>query len=267
MPRIQSDGVGIAYEILNKKSQETPVFVIAGLNGMRQSCMKQAIPFSQYRPTIIHDHRGTGESDKPLGVYSIENMAKDVISLMDELGIEKAHIVGTSTGGAIAQVLCLDYDERIQSSAICCSWLRCDHFFRRQFETRKWILKEMGPVALMHATSISLNDPKWLTEHFDELVEKEKGQLERKSPVDVYIERIDALLAFDESKRLGQIKTPVKVIGSKNDGVCPAYYSEEIAKLIPGATLSLYEDGGHFFYMVYADRFNKEILDFMSEHD
>jgi pimeloyl-ACP methyl ester carboxylesterase len=57
------------------------------------------------------------------------------------------------------------------------------------------------------------------------------------------------------------------VIGAKNDAVCPPYYSEQLAAAIPGATLSLYEDGGHFFYLVYADRFNAQIRDFMSRHE
>jgi proline iminopeptidase len=58
--------------------------------------------------------------------------------------------------------------------------------------------------------------------------------------------------------RLGRIKSPVIVIGAKNDAVCPPYYSEQLAAAIPGATLSLYEDGGHF---------NAQIRDFMTRHE
>ena len=200
----------------------------------------------------------TGESDKPRGVYSVGNFAKDVIAIMDAAGIERAHMVGTSTGGAIAQVLCIDYAERVQSAAICCSWTRCDHFFRRQFEMRKRILLSMGTEALMLSTSTTLNDPRWFTEHYGELLERERGLLERAGPPEVDAERIDAILAFDESMRLGRIKSPVIVIGAKNDAVCPPYYSEQLAAAIPGATLSLYEDGGHF---------NAQIRDFMTRHE
>jgi aminoacrylate hydrolase len=99
------------------------------------------------------------------------------------------------------------------------------------------------------------------------LLEREKGLLERAGPPEVDAERIDAILAFDEGKRLHQIKRPVTVIGAKNDAVCPPYYSEQLAAAIPGATLSLYEDGGHFFYLVHAERFNAEIRDFMTRHE
>ncbi len=99
------------------------------------------------------------------------------------------------------------------------------------------------------------------------LLEREKGLLERAGPPEVDAERIDAIMAFDESARLNRIKTPVIVIGAKNDAVCPPYYSEQLAAAIPRASLSLYEDGGHFFYLVHADRFNAEIRDFISGHE
>jgi pimeloyl-ACP methyl ester carboxylesterase len=57
------------------------------------------------------------------------------------------------------------------------------------------------------------------------------------------------------------------VIGAKNDAVCPPYYSEQLSAAISGATLSLYEDGGHFFYLVYADRFNAAIRNFITRHE
>ncbi len=267
MAYVNSGGVQIAYDVMNAQGPGVPVFFIAGLNGMRQACMKQAIPFARQRPVVVHDQRGTGASGKQLGIYSVANMAKDVIAIMDAAGIETAHMVGTSTGGAIAQVLCLDHPTRVQSAAICCSWLKCDHFFRRQFDMRKRILKSMGTEALMLQTSTTLNDPKWFTEHYDELLEREKGLMERAGPPEVDAERIDAIMAFDESARLKQIKTPVTVIGAKNDVVCPPYYSEQLAAAIPGASLSLYEDGGHFFYLVHADRFNAEIRDFIARHE
>jgi aminoacrylate hydrolase len=267
MARVNSGGVEIVYDVMNAGSPRVPVMLIAGLNGMRQACMQQAIPLSRERPVIVHDQRGTGQSAKPRGVYSVRSMARDVVAIMDDAGIARAHLVGTSTGGAIAQVLCIDYPERVQSAAICCSWMKCDHFFRRQFEMRKRILLTMGTEALMLQTSTTLNDPRWFTEHYEELLEREKGLLERAGPPQIDAERIDAIMAFDESERLGRITAPVAVIGARNDAVCPPYCSEQLAAAIPGAMLHLYEDGGHFFYVVYADRFNDQIRDFMGRHE
>lgn len=267
MSTVIADGVEIVYDVMGGDKPGVPVFFIAGLNGMRQACMKQAIPFSAERPVVVHDHRGTGASGKPLGVYSIANMARDIVAIMDAEGIERAHMVGTSTGGAIAQVLCLDHADRVQSAAICCSWTWADPFFRRQFETRKQILLSLGTEVLMKVTSTTLNDPRWVAEHFDELLERERGLVDRASPPAVDAERIDALLAFDERARLGRIRTPVAVVGSRNDVVCPVYFSEQLAAMIPGAELKIWDDGGHFFYLVYQQAFNAWLRDFLNRHD
>jgi aminoacrylate hydrolase len=232
MPSVDSGGVQIVYDVLNANGAGLPVFFIAGLNGMRQACMKQAMPFSHERPVVVHDHRGTGESGKPRGAYAVQNMAKDVIAIMDDAGIVKAHMVGASTGGAITQVLCIDHPDRVQSAVICCSWMKCDHFFRRQFQMRKRILLSMGTEVLMLLTSTTLNDPKWFTEQYDELLEREQGLRERAGRPEVDADRIDGILAFDESERLGEITAPVIVIGAKNDAVYPPYYSEQLAAAI-----------------------------------
>ena len=103
MARVNSGGVEIAYDVLNANGPGVPVFFIAGLNGMRGSCMKQALPFSRERPVVVHDHRGTGESGKPLGVYSVQNMAKDVVAIMDAPdGTAVAAVsIAIGAGGAI----------------------------------------------------------------------------------------------------------------------------------------------------------------------
>lgn len=267
MARVNSNGVEIAYEILNADGPGIPVFFIAGLNGMRGSCMKQAEPFSKERPVVLHDHRGTGESAKPLGVYSVDSMAGDVVAIMDDAGIETAHMVGTSTGGAIIQVLCIDHAPRVRSAAICCSWPRSDHFFVREFEVRKTILANLGHAELVRHTTSVLWDPKYFTDHYDEMLDREAQALAHASPPEVDIERIDAIIAHDQLDRLDQIRTPVMVIGARNDFVCPAYYSRQLAEAIPEAELKLYEDGGHFFYLVYVEEFNEDIRGFIAKHE
>ena len=100
MPTVNSEGVAIDYEIINPQHTNTPVFLITGLGGIRGIWAKQFDAFSATRPLILHDHRGTGKSDKPSGVYSVPNMAKDIIAIMNDLEIEQAHLVGSSTGGS-----------------------------------------------------------------------------------------------------------------------------------------------------------------------
>lgn len=267
MATVESGGVEISYEILNSDSPKVAVFFIAGLGGTRGMFFNQSPVFAAARPVVLHDHRGTGESAKPLGVYSVANMAADIVAIMDDAGIAKAHMVGTSTGGAIIQILCLDNADRVQSAAICCSWPKSDAYFLRQFEMRKRVLAEMGAEALTLMTTPALNDPKFFTDHYDQMLENEKIMIAGAPPPDVVTERIDAIMAHDEIDRLGAIDVPVMVVCAKNDAVTPLYYSVDMAARIPGAELKLYEDGGHFFFMVHVDEFNAHIADFIARNE
>ena len=95
---------------------------------------------------MTFDHRGVGASvgSPP---YSIELWAGDTLRLMDHLKIDRAHLVGHSTGGAIAQVLAADHPDRIASLVVGGTWARPDARFRRLFEFRARVLREMGPEA------------------------------------------------------------------------------------------------------------------------
>jgi aminoacrylate hydrolase len=263
MAIVRSKGVDIFYDIYNKSSHKVPIFFIAGLNGMRSACMKQATYFDKKRPVILHDHRGTGASGKPIQSYSVEEMAMDVIAVMDDLQIPKAHMVGTSLGGAITQVLCVQYPERIQSAGIICSFVKKDPFLTRQFEMRKKVLQALGTETLMHLTSTTLNDPKYFTDHYEDILAREKVLLANAPPLQVEVARIEAVLKFDQSASLHKITTPTLVVGANNDVVCPPYCSIDLANKIPNAKLKIYQDGGHFFYLVYSDQFNSEIEEFI----
>ncbi len=267
MAVVNSGGVDIDYEVLNPGAPGLPVFFISGLNGARGSWPLQADHFSKDRIVVLHDHRGTGKSAKPPGVYSVVNMAGDVVAVMDDAGIEKAHMVGSSTGGAIIQVLCIDFPDRIQSAAICSSWPKSDHFFVRQFEMRKKILLEMGWDDYTRISALSLNSPQFFTDNYDEIVKKEDFNIQNAPPAEIMAERIDAIIAHDQMDRLGRIQTPTLIAVARDDACTPPYYSDQLVEKIPGAELKLFDDGGHFVYMAQPEEFNAAIRAFIEKHD
>ena len=73
---------------------------------------------------VVHDHRGSGQSTMSRISYSAEQMAEDVLGLMDQLAIERAHFVGHSMGGAIGQVLAIERPKRLRRLVISSSWTR-----------------------------------------------------------------------------------------------------------------------------------------------
>ena len=84
-----------------------PVLLISGLGGVASFWRDQVPTFAKQFDVITHDHRGIGQSYPSRSGYTVDRMAADVIGLMDALEVERAHVVGHSTGGAIAQILAI----------------------------------------------------------------------------------------------------------------------------------------------------------------
>ena len=267
MPNVNSEGVAIDYEVINPDQTNTPVFLISGLGGIRASWTKQINAFSADRPLILHDHRGTGKSDKPSGVYSVPNMAKDITAIMDALEIEKAHLVGSSTGGAIIQVMCIDYPDRVKSGSIVSSWPKSDAYFTRQFSVRKEVLLEMGWETYTRFSTFTLHSPKFFTDNFQGIQLQENQSIANAPPAEIMAERIDCIIAHDQLDRLGQITSPVLVAVARDDIVTPLYYSQQLSDSIPNAELKIFDEGGHFVYLEKPIEFNESILEFIQRHD
>ncbi len=78
--------------------------------------------------------------------------------------------------------------------------------------------------------------------------------------------RIDAILAFDRSEALRRIRVPTLVTAAQDDVVTPAYFAEELARLIPSAEVKVFPQGGHCFSQVMARDFNQAVLPFLMAH-
>ena len=116
LPNQVANGVSLYYERAGK-GEETIVF----LNGIGMTVSMWApyvCRFSDRYQTLCHDFRGQLMSEKPEGPYSMELHAQDVIALLDALGIEKAHWVGTSYGSEVAQILACTYPDRTRTLSV-----------------------------------------------------------------------------------------------------------------------------------------------------
>ncbi len=86
-------------------------------------------------------------------------------------------------------------------------------------------------------------------------------------PLEIMLGRIDAILRFDRRADLPRIKAPTLVVGAKDDAVTPAYFSEELGRLIPGARTVILPAGGHFFPVLAIEEFQPLLLDFLDRPD
>src|SRR5207245_2413513 len=132
--------------------------LVPGLNGVGAFWARQVPDFARDFRVVVHDHRGTGQSTHSRIRYSVEQMAADVLRLMDRLGIASAHVAGHSTGGAIGQVIAQDHPDRVQSLVLSATWPGPDPYFRRLFEARKQTLRASGMEAYLAGSARELAD-------------------------------------------------------------------------------------------------------------
>jgi len=264
MPRVD-----IGHITLNCADEgEGPAFVfIPGLVGLHDAWSFQLSHFSQLYRCVTFDHRGTGDSDKPSGpgAYSTQAIANDVIALMDTLGIDKAHVAGTSTGGCILQNLALDHPERVRACIFNNTWVTADEFITRVALTRKRIAESYGPEEYVKVSSMFTSGADQFRNNIDAVMQLERRALATVGDVEVLTARLDMMLAHDRSGEIARIDKPSMIIGTVDDATIPYYFAEDLHAAIPGSQMMLFEDGGHYSYRRHPEKWNTAIDAFLAE--
>ncbi len=255
-----ADGEGLYYEV---HGAGPPIALVSGLNGVGAFWRPHLAELGARFTVVLHDHRGTGQSSPSRVDYSVEQMADDLIQLLDHLGIEKAHLVGHSTGGAIGQTLAIDRPERVRRLVLSATWTAPDAYFRRLFGLRAEVLRALGPAGYLRASLLFMRPPAWIRDHEAALAAEEATMLAGFPPPEIMLARIEAILRFDRRAEVARIAAPTLVVGAEDDAVTPAYFSAELGRLIPGAETVILAGGGHFFPVSAAAEFRRLLLDFL----
>lgn len=257
-----AQGGEIHYEVLGAGA---PVLLVAGIGGSSGYWKPQVQDFSNRFQLVLHDHRGTGQSSKDRLRYSVELMTDDMIGVMDALGLESAHIVGHSTGAAMAQEMGMRHPDRIRSAVMYAGWARRDGYFQRCFDVRKQVLLDSGPLAYVRTTPLFLMPPWYVSQNIRRLEAEEPAAAAAFPPTDIMVSRIDAICAYGPGEALGAIRCPALVTCARDDQLTPAFYSEELARLMPHASLHLFETGGHAVSQTLPEAFNERVIAFVEE--
>jgi aminoacrylate hydrolase len=260
MPKANLGDLELYYEIHGKGPT---LLLVAGLGGTGAYWKPQLAAFSKHFQVMIHDHRGTGQSTRSDIQYSVEQMTDDLLRLMDHLRIERAHIVGHSTGGAIGQIMALDHPDRVSSLVLYATWTKCDPFMRRIFETRKTLLLEASIEAYIKATAFFLFPDWWINENSAQLDASDAASVGGFPSARIAASRCDAVMTFDRKADLGKIVAPTLVFCAEDDFLTPAYFSRELAQLVPNAEFVTLARGGHACSQTVPESFNDAVLPFL----
>jgi aminoacrylate hydrolase len=260
MPRISIGDAELYYE---DSGRGEPLLLVPGLSGRGSFWVNQVPELSRDFRVIVHDHRGTGRSTHSRIRYSVEQMADDLLRLMDGLGVDAAHLVGHSTGGAIGQVVALEHPRRVRSLVLSATWAGPDPYFRRLFESRKGVLVSQGVEAYLRASALFMSPPAWISANEALLDQQLVASLAEAAPVEVTASRIDAILRHDRRARLQDIRVPSLVIVAQDDVITPRFFSDELASRVPGAKLVVLDTGGHGAPGTFAAAYNRAVGAFL----
>jgi aminoacrylate hydrolase len=265
LPRIDVGHITLNYEERGKG----PAFLfIPGLVGLLNAWEYQMAHFSERYRCIAFDHRGAGDSDKPSpDGYSTALIAKDAIALMDQLGIDKAHVAGTSTGGTVLQHLAIDHPDRVRCCIFSNTWIKADEYITRVQTARKQIALAYGPEEYVKVSSLFTNGAMQFRYNLDRVMELERRSLKTVAPKEILAARLDMTMAHDRTADLHKIKNPSLVIGTLDDSTVPSYQSEDLHNAVAGSKLVIVEEGGHYSYRRHWQEWNKIADAFIRENE
>ena len=266
MPIAHANGTNIYYKV---NGHGEPLILIQGFGGGHEGWFFQVRALKKQFQVITFDSRGIGKSDTPSQSYTIKTMADDTVGLLDCLGMDKAHILGVSLGGIVAQEIAIHYPERVRK-LILVNTIAGD-FTDINPEVMRSIGVEQGSSKVdygnidfyeMMKTVISLSFAKKSYRKFflpmTLLNVKSVG-------FTGYRKQMEAAEGHSTIDRLHLIKTPTLVISGTEDRLVPPRCSDEIANRIPNARLVTIEGGSHAVFIEMRNRFNQEVLNHLEK--
>lgn len=210
--------------------------------------------FRVYAP----DLRGQGDAEKPELGYSLDEQAEDAAAILDALGVQRAFVLGSSSGGYVAQQLAVGYPDRVAALVLVGSplSLRGRTAFAEEVASLQdpvdeiWVRNSLAWFPLLHAI------PAWFIE--------DRVRDGVRMPAHAWKRILDGLRTATPPTESGTILAPTLILWGAHDGVLPRRHQEALAARIPGATLKVYPGVGHLVLWECPDQVAADTIAFLN---
>lgn len=258
MPVIESNGCPIHVQV--EGPENAPVLILSNSLGTTLHMWDaQMGPFSQHFRVVRFDRRGHGKSGLAKGPYSMEMLARDVLAIMDALGIQKANWCGLSMGGMEGMWLGANAPERFERMVLS----NTSSYFadKKTWDDRLALVREKGVPAFA-----APNMERWFTKGFRERNPQAVATLQAMfaaTPLEGYLSCGAAVRDMDHRDLLPRVKVPTLVIIGRHDPATTPEAGEYIRTHIPGAEHFMI-DAAHISNIEQPQQFTGAVLGFLT---
>ena len=256
--------VTLAYDLRGRGS---PLVLIQGVGVGRWGWEPVADRLARRFQVITIDNRGIGASDAPPGHYSTRTMADDVLAVLDDAGVHRASVVGTSLGGMIAQELALAHPERVDRLVLVATIPGGPHnrpmplgttylfawapLMTSQAKLQQFVHTTLGPTTLRRRPKLARR-----------LVAR---KLAHPQPESAWRAQTAAGMLFNPLGRQRRITQPTLIVQGTADQVVAPGNAEVLAGLVPDARVQRFDGAGHLLYWEQPKRFVRAVTDFLTD--
>ncbi len=264
MPVTNVGDINIEYYV---EGSGPPLLMIIGFSGQASSWSERFLELLRPHFQIVRfSNRGTGLSDRPQVQYSVPMMADDAAGLLGELGFSKAHVLGISMGGMIAQELVLNHPERVQGLVLGCTTPGQSHGVQPSPEIMALLMPTVG-LSLeeqFRKAWPAIVTPEFVDDQREFLEEMLRIGLENVVTIDTLVRQAVAIQAFDAYERLPEIHAPTFIIHGEKDQLIPPQNGDILSERIPGSTLRILPGAAHMFFWEKPAESAEAIVEFLA---
>ncbi|MGH8890731.1 MAG: 3-oxoadipate enol-lactonase [Acidothermaceae bacterium] len=237
---------------------DAPLVVLANSVGTTTAVWKQLLPALTERFRVLRfDHRGHGESSSPPAPWSMADLAGDVASLLDHLGVSQVRFVGLSLGGMEGIWLAAHRPDLVEKLAVICSsgYLGAPE----NWHARAATVRAAGMAAVVDKVVDHWFTPDFAAEN-PAVVDEFKAMLVA-IPAPGYAACCDALADLDLRPELPSVKASTVVVSASDDLAIPTVHGKVIADAVPGARFVVVEHAAHIAVVEQPEQLARIIID------